>query len=252
MSAYDAVFEVELPPDLFSRDASAAMRAASVLILLLRMYGLRASTFLAVLALSADAALRKSTFDGLDRTLGGYGRMYAFLRDPADAAGAEALNPVVRRVLEVVEADRRDACAAMAAFRGKIEAMNADLRDGSTLPDGAFDALHLYNYREVHPRLVALLGRIEEQSAAARDGAVRDAEAAQARAVGAKDRIEDIARTVRLISLNARVEAARAGDAGRAFGVIAEEIKSLSEQTASASAEMGEGIEAIMTHSRLA
>ena len=45
----------------------------------------------------------------------------------------------------------------------------------------------------------------------------------------AMERIADISQSVRLISLNASVEAARVGDAGRGFGVISAEIKTLSE-----------------------
>lgn len=47
--------------------------------------------------------------------------------------------------------------------------------------------------------------------------------------------ILNVSSTVRLISINAAVEAARAGDAGRGFAVIAAEIKSLSEQIQHAS-----------------
>jgi hypothetical protein len=45
--------------------------------------------------------------------------------------------------------------------------------------------------------------------------------------------IRDINENVKLLTLNARIEAARAGDAGAAFGVVAEEMQSLSSKTAS-------------------
>lgn len=44
--------------------------------------------------------------------------------------------------------------------------------------------------------------------------------------------IEEISRSVRMISLNASIEAARAGEAGQSFAVIATEVRSLSEQVA--------------------
>jgi hypothetical protein len=48
--------------------------------------------------------------------------------------------------------------------------------------------------------------------------------------VGRLERLEDIGRHVRLVSLNASVEAARAGDVGKGLMVIAQEFKGLAEE----------------------
>ncbi|PWC44827.1 nitrate- and nitrite sensing domain-containing protein [Azospirillum sp. TSO22-1] len=104
---------------------------------------------------------------------------------------------------------------------------------------------------------VGEIHRQADQSLVAARAAVADAGTAQGVVGGLSSAAAQIGEVVQLITgiaaqtnllaLNATIEAARAGEAGRGFAVVASEVKTLANQTASATERVGEQVRAIQS-----
>ncbi|MBD1547160.1 methyl-accepting chemotaxis protein [Roseibium aggregatum] len=94
--------------------------------------------------------------------------------------------------------------------------------------------------RQVHDTL----GRVEDATGATRTSTeqVRGLSRAAERIGDVVSLIQEIAEQTNLLALNATIEAARAGEAGKGFAVVASEVKSLAGQTAKATDEISSHI----------
>ena len=102
---------------------------------------------------------------------------------------------------------------------------------------------------EVVDRVVTAIGSVQEQAAALKADMTELGERAEG--IGTIiEVITDIADQTNLLALNAAIEAARAGEAGRGFAVVADEVRKLAEKTMTATTEVNQAISAIQESSQ--
>ncbi len=132
------------------------------------------------------------------------------------------------RQAEVVAAGADQASANVETVAAATEELSASIREIS--------------HQMVEARTVA--GHANDESTRANERIQGLVDSAQK--IGAVVRlIQDIASQTNLLALNATIEAARAGDAGKGFAVVANEVKALANQTAKATDEIAEQVQAV-------
>jgi methyl-accepting chemotaxis protein len=158
-------------------------------------------------------------------------RMVAANRDALDTSDAAIVS--VERMLTALEEEMRRIQRASSTAQEMRQAMD-QVVDGTRA-----------QFQLVRGKTQGIRQTIEESART-----IHSLNARAGEITGIVDVIKEIADQTNLLALNAAIEAARAGEQGRGFAVVADEVRRLAERTTNATADIRRMIESVQAEAR--
>ncbi len=187
--------------------------------------------------------------NAFNRMAGEFGTVIGDLHDSADkvAGAAGTLTTTSDRVAEISRGQMEGAATAAHS----IEDLNAAVKEIAQRAEAVVSAVDEANAMSDHGRQVvggAVQGIREVAVTVSQTAGLITALGQRSNQIGQIVQvIKGIAEQTNLLALNAAIEAARAGEQGRGFAVVADEVRNLAERTGGATAEIADMIRAIQT-----